>query len=54
MMYKSQFKKTDRYDWFCGPGSHILDPLTPPNNLNNTYLLFISSKLGVYWGNIYS
>ncbi len=22
-MYKSQFKKTDPYDWFCGPRSHI-------------------------------
>ncbi len=19
MMYKSQFRKIDRYDWFCGP-----------------------------------
>ncbi len=23
MMYKSQFRKIDPYDWFCGPGSHI-------------------------------
>ncbi len=23
MMYESQFRKTDPYDWFCGPGSHI-------------------------------
>ncbi len=23
-MQKSQFHKTDPYDWFCGPGSHIL------------------------------
>ncbi len=22
-MYKSQFRKIDPYDWFCGPGSHI-------------------------------
>ncbi len=22
MMYKSQFKKNDPYDWFFGPGSH--------------------------------
>ncbi len=22
-MYKSQFKKNEPYDWFCGPGSHI-------------------------------
>ncbi len=25
MMYKSQFKKTDPYDWCCGPGSHVTD-----------------------------
>ncbi len=24
MMYKSQFKKIDPYDWFCGPGLHML------------------------------
>ncbi len=24
MMYKSQFKKKDPYDWFCGPGSHLV------------------------------
>ncbi len=23
MMYKSQFRKIDTYDWFCAPGSHI-------------------------------
>ncbi len=23
MMYKSQFRKIDPYDWFCGPGSHM-------------------------------
>ncbi len=23
MMYKYQFKKTDPYDWFCGPGSQL-------------------------------
>uniref|UniRef100_A0A673HYE6 Alpha-1-microglobulin/bikunin precursor n=1 Tax=Sinocyclocheilus rhinocerous TaxID=307959 RepID=A0A673HYE6_9TELE len=23
-MYKSPFQKIDPYDWFCGPGSHIL------------------------------
>ncbi len=23
MMYKSQIRKMDPYDWFCGPGSHI-------------------------------
>ncbi len=23
-MYKSQLKKIDPYDWFCGPGSHII------------------------------
>ncbi len=23
MMHKSQFRKNDPYDWFCGPGSHI-------------------------------
>ncbi len=22
-MYKSQFRKIDPYDWFCGSGSHI-------------------------------
>ncbi len=22
-MYKSQLKKIDIYDWFCGPGSHM-------------------------------
>ncbi len=22
-MYKSQFRKIDPYDWFCGPGSHM-------------------------------
>ncbi len=25
MMYKSQFKKIDPYDWFCGPGSHLVE-----------------------------
>ncbi len=24
MMHKSQFQKIDPYDWFCGPGSHIV------------------------------
>ncbi len=24
MMYKSQLKKLYTYDWFCGPGSHIV------------------------------
>ncbi len=24
-MYKSQFWKIDTYDWFCGPGSHLLN-----------------------------
>ncbi len=23
-MYKSQFRKIDPYDWFCGPGSNFL------------------------------
>ncbi len=23
MLYKSQFRKIDPYDWFCGPGSHM-------------------------------
>ncbi len=23
IMYKSQFRKIDPYDWFCGPVSHI-------------------------------
>ncbi len=23
MMYKSQFRKIDPYDLFCGPGSHM-------------------------------
>ncbi len=23
MMYKSQFRKIDPYDWFCGPRSHM-------------------------------
>ncbi len=23
-MYKSQFRKTNPYGWFCGPGSHIV------------------------------
>ncbi len=22
-MYKSQFRKIDTYDWFCGPGSRV-------------------------------
>ncbi len=25
MMYKFQFRKIDPHDWFCGPGSQILD-----------------------------
>ncbi len=25
MMYKSQFWKIYPYDWFCGPGSHIIN-----------------------------
>ncbi len=24
MMYESQFHKIDPYDWFCGPGSQII------------------------------
>ncbi len=24
MMYKSQFRKIDPYDWFCGSESHII------------------------------
>ncbi len=24
MMYKSQFPNIDPYDWFCGPGLHIV------------------------------
>ncbi len=24
-MYKSQFQKTDPYDWFSGPGSHMCE-----------------------------
>ncbi len=24
MMYKSQYRKIDPYDWFCGPGSQIV------------------------------
>ncbi len=24
MMHKSQFQKIDPYDWFCGPGSHLV------------------------------
>ncbi len=24
IMYKSQFRKMYPYDWFCGPGSHII------------------------------
>ncbi len=23
-LYTSQFRKIDTYDWFCGPGSHII------------------------------
>ncbi len=23
MLYKSQFRKIDPYDWFCGPGSYM-------------------------------
>ncbi len=23
MMYKSQFQKSDPYDWFCAPGSQM-------------------------------
>ncbi len=23
MMYKSQIQKSDPYDWFCGPESHM-------------------------------
>ncbi len=23
-MYKSQFRKIDPYDWFCGPGSRFV------------------------------
>ncbi len=31
-MYKS-FKKIDPYDWFCGPGSHLLKGEEPPSCL---------------------
>ncbi len=24
MMHKSQFPEIDPYDWFCGPGSHMI------------------------------
>ncbi len=27
MMHTSQFHKTDPYDWFCGPGSHLYSEL---------------------------
>ncbi len=32
MMYKSQLWKIDRYDLFCGPGSHII-------TIKNNYFL---------------
>ncbi len=38
-MYKSQFQKTDPYDWFCGPESHfcvIMYSLLTEQNNNNT------------------
>ncbi len=28
MIHKSQFRKIDTYDWFCGPGSHIMQTKT--------------------------
>lgn len=32
LSYKSQFKKNYAYDWFCGPGLHLLI-LAVPNLL---------------------
>ncbi len=29
MLYKSQFRKIDPYDWFCGPGSHMSEIVKP-------------------------
>ncbi len=42
-MYKSQLKKKDPYDWFCGPGSHIImeENVIYLSNLFIIYLHFI-------------
>ncbi len=33
MMYKSQFRKMDPYDWFCAPGSHMAAHIYINSNL---------------------
>ncbi len=43
-MYKSQFRKIDPYDWFCGPGSHIVDYLIFDYNFNCSVLFDISKS----------
>ncbi len=45
MMYKSQFRKIDHYDWFCVPGSHIVFMFMVANNFLETYenLQFLQS-----------
>ncbi len=37
MMHKSQLKKIDPYDWFCGPGSHM-------SNHNLSWIIFPGSR----------
>ncbi len=39
-MYKSQFRKIDPYDWFCGPGSHITKYTTTTNSSYYYYYLY--------------
>ncbi len=42
VLYKSQYKKTDPYDWFCGPGSHMIK-VNQTNTRVKTKLIFMCS-----------
>ncbi len=57
-MYKSQFKKTDPYDWFCAPRSHIFDrDLVRKILIDNTPRLFsllVGQEDTHSWGFLFS
>ncbi len=40
MMYKSKILKIDPYDWFCGPGSQIINVIVKVI-YKNVYYCFI-------------
>ncbi len=53
MMYTSQFRKIDPYDWFCGPGSHLAyefrqtsEPAKQSNDLQQNWPILKVEKVG--------